>query len=50
MLTDNQRGFTTAPFVDRTHQDKDWLDFQWCQTGHNGEHVPERGRHVAQSP
>jgi hypothetical protein len=26
----------------RTHQDKDWLDFQWCQTGHNGEHVPER--------
>lgn len=26
----------------RTHQDKRWLDFQWCQTGHNGEHVPER--------
>jgi len=26
----------------RTHQDKAWLDFQWCQTGHNGEHVPER--------
>ena len=26
----------------RTHQDKTWLDFQWCQTGHNGEHVPER--------
>lgn len=26
----------------RTHQDQDWLDFQWCQTGHNGEHVPER--------
>lgn len=26
----------------RTHQDKDWLDFQWCQTGHNGEHLPER--------
>lgn len=19
-----------------------WLDFQWCQTGHSGEHVPER--------
>ncbi len=23
-------------------QDADWLDFQWCQTGHSGEHVPER--------
>jgi hypothetical protein len=23
-------------------QDRDWLDFQWCQTGHNGEHLPER--------
>ena len=19
-----------------------WLDFQWCQTGHSGEHMPER--------
>ena len=28
--------------LNRTHQDKPWLDFQWCQTGHNGEHVPER--------
>jgi hypothetical protein len=26
----------------RAHQDADWLDFQWCQTGHDGEHVPER--------
>lgn len=26
----------------RTHQDKAWLDFQWCQTGHNGEHQPDR--------
>lgn len=24
------------------HQDAPWLDFQWCQTGHEGEHVPER--------
>ncbi|MGW2049898.1 apiosidase-like domain-containing protein [Streptomyces sp. NPDC001858] len=24
------------------HQDAPWLDFQWCQTGHRGEHVPER--------
>lgn len=24
------------------HQDAPWLDFQWCQTGHSGEHVAER--------
>ncbi len=24
------------------HQDAAWLDFQWCQTGHTGEHVAER--------
>jgi hypothetical protein len=23
-------------------QDAPWLDFQWCQTGHSGEHVTER--------
>lgn len=23
-------------------QDQEWLDFQWCQTGHLGEHIPER--------
>jgi hypothetical protein len=23
-------------------QDQPWLDFQWCQTGHFGEHLPER--------
>lgn len=26
----------------RSHQDADWLDFQWCQTGHEGEHLAER--------
>ena len=26
----------------RAWQDAPWLDFQWCQTGHIGEHVPER--------
>ncbi len=26
----------------RAWQDASWLDFQWCQTGHTGEHVPER--------
>ena len=28
--------------TNREHQDADWLDFQWCQTGHTGAHVPER--------
>ena len=28
--------------VANAHQDADWLDFQWCQTGHSGEHLPER--------
>ena len=22
----------------KVHQAEDWLDFQWAQTGHNGEH------------
>lgn len=36
-------GIHYAPHaLNRSHQDKTWLDFQWCQTGHNGEHVPER--------
>ena len=26
----------------RAFQDRDWLDFQWCQTGHGGDHLPER--------
>ncbi len=26
----------------RAHQAAPWLDFQWCQTGHSGEHLPER--------
>lgn len=35
--TDNpQFGF----HFNRAHQDKDWLDFQWAQTGHNAEHHP----------
>lgn len=24
------------------HHEKPWLDFQWCQTGHGSEHIPER--------
>jgi hypothetical protein len=28
--------------LNRSHQDRPWLDFQWCQTGHEGDHVAER--------
>lgn len=28
--------------MNRSSQDAEWLDFQWCQTGHEGEHVQER--------
>lgn len=28
--------------TNKAWQDDEWLDFQWCQTGHNGEHQPER--------
>jgi hypothetical protein len=28
----------------RSYQDADWLDFQWCQTGHGGEHLPHKVR------
>ncbi|WP_369051905.1 apiosidase-like domain-containing protein [Kineococcus terrestris] len=31
------------------HQDADWLDFQWCQTGHSGEHFPERVADMARN-
>ena len=36
-------GMHYAPaMLANAHQDADWLDFQWCQTGHLGDHVPER--------
>lgn len=36
-------GIHYRPHADnRAWQDAPWLDFQWCQTGHHGEHVPER--------
>jgi hypothetical protein len=36
-------GIHYRPHADnRAHQDAEWLDFQWCQTGHSGEHMPER--------
>lgn len=27
------------PHMNKIHQDAPWLDFQWCQTGHKGEHL-----------
>jgi hypothetical protein len=36
-------GIHYRPHADnRAWQDASWLDFQWCQTGHSGEHVAER--------
>ncbi|NOK78991.1 MAG: DUF4038 domain-containing protein [Chloroflexi bacterium AL-N5] len=36
-------GIHYCPHADnRAYQDAAWLDFQWCQTGHVGEHIPER--------
>lgn len=27
------------PHLNKIHQEALWLDFQWCQTGHSGEHL-----------
>lgn len=36
-------GIHYAPHAtDGAHQSAEWLDFQWCQTGHTGEHHPEK--------
>lgn len=36
-------GIHYRPHADnRAWQEATWLDFQWCQTGHIGEHIPER--------
>jgi len=36
-------GIHYRPHADnRAWQAASWLDFQWCQTGHSGEHIPER--------
>jgi len=40
-------GIHYRPHADNcAFQDADWLDFQWCQTGHSGEHMPERVAHM----
>lgn len=31
-----------VPHYNKTHQDAEWLDFQWAQTGHNGEHLTHK--------
>jgi hypothetical protein len=33
---DPQHGF----HYNRNYHDAEWLDFQWAQTGHGGEHLP----------
>ena len=35
-------GGTECFHENSVHQDAWWLDFQWCQTGHEGEHLPEK--------
>jgi hypothetical protein len=36
-------GIHYRPHADnQAWQSESWLDFQWCQTGHIGEHIPER--------
>lgn len=30
------------PHMNRSFQDAEWLDFQWCQTGHGGEHLQHK--------
>ena len=44
-------GIHYRPHADnRAHQDAAWLDFQWCQTGHVGEHLPERVADMWRNP
>lgn len=33
------RSYEYIPHQNKVNQDKGWLDFQWCQTGHGGEHL-----------
>jgi len=32
------RTYEYVPHQNKVNQDKEWLDFQWCQTGHGGVH------------
>ncbi len=33
------RPYEYVPHQNKVNQDKSWLDFQWCQTGHGGKHL-----------
>jgi hypothetical protein len=33
---------TYVPHLNKMFQDAQWLDFQWCQTGHGGEHLTHK--------
>ncbi|MBN1560816.1 DUF4038 domain-containing protein, partial [candidate division KSB1 bacterium] len=39
---DPQFGF----HYNRSYHDANWLDFQWCQTGHGGEHLQDKVRRM----
>lgn len=32
------RSYEYKPHFNKVHQEKNWVDFQWCQTGHGAEH------------
>lgn len=34
------RPYEYIPHQNKVNQNKEWLDFQWCQTGHGGDHQP----------
>jgi hypothetical protein len=36
------RSYEYVPHQNKVNQDAEWLDFQWCQTGHGGEHLPHK--------
>ena len=36
------RSETYVPHQNKMFQDAEWLDFQWCQTGHGGEHLTHK--------
>jgi hypothetical protein len=36
------RSYEYIPHQNKVNQNKGWLDFQWCQTGHGGEHLSSK--------
>ena len=33
----------------KSHQEADWLDFQWAQTGHDGQHLPHKVQRMVEN-